>query len=42
MQEIKNVHDNLFKVVFGNVDNTRAFLNKALPETRCNLDEECV
>ncbi|MCX6584140.1 MAG: Rpn family recombination-promoting nuclease/putative transposase, partial [Candidatus Aminicenantes bacterium] len=33
MQEIKNVHDNLFKNVFGNVDNTRAFLHKALPET---------
>ena len=33
MQEIKNVHDNLFKNVFGNVDNTRAFLQKTLPET---------
>jgi predicted transposase/invertase (TIGR01784 family) len=33
MPEINNVHDNLFKNVFGNVDNTKAFLHKALPET---------
>ncbi|MCU0290194.1 MAG: Rpn family recombination-promoting nuclease/putative transposase, partial [Acidobacteria bacterium] len=33
MQEINNVHDKLFKNVFGNLDNTKAFLHKALPET---------
>jgi len=33
MQEIKNIHDKLFKNVFENVDNTRAFLRKVLPET---------
>ena len=33
MSEIKNVHDNMFKNVFGNVDNTKAFLQKVLPET---------
>ena len=33
MSEIKNIHDKLFKNVFENVDNTRAFLRKVLPET---------
>ncbi|MDQ1351290.1 MAG: hypothetical protein QG657_1592 [Acidobacteriota bacterium] len=33
MNEIKNIHDKLFKNVFENVDNTRAFLRKVLPET---------
>ncbi|MCX6579963.1 MAG: Rpn family recombination-promoting nuclease/putative transposase [Candidatus Aminicenantes bacterium] len=33
MSEIKNIHDKLFKNVFENVDNTRAFLRKILPET---------
>lgn len=33
MQEIKNIHDKLFTVVFENVDNTKVFLRKVLPET---------